>query len=223
MKTILLALLGSSAAFAQTPSSGSLIPVPAARPPEPAAPVQPDPDPKPRLIPADTTVPDWQARLELARILSYLKRYDESLADYAKVITARPDDSAIRLERARVLFWAGRSAEALPAFEEVPPASLDSESRLALADLYIAGNKFDRAEPLLRAHLKDHPDDPVTSFKLAELLSWTKRYDESLALYRRLLAARPGDVQLRRRFAYVLLWSGDFEASAAELKLTLPE
>ncbi len=59
-------------------------------------------------------------------------------------------------------------------------------------------------------------------FKLAELLSWTKRYADSLVLYRELLSARPDDTQLRRRYAYVLLWSGQLEASAAELKRTLP-
>ena len=221
MKTVLLVLALALPAAAQPAARESLIPVPAPQPPPPAVPA-PRAEPEPRLIPADTTVPDWQARLELARILSYLKRYDESLADYQKVLAARPADTTVRQEYARVLSWSGRSKDAVAAFEALPADTLDSESRLAFADLYVADGRFDRAEPLWRAHLKTTPDDLVVKFKLAELLSWTKRYADSLVLFRELLAARPDDTQLRRRYAYVLLWSGDLEASAAELKRTLP-
>lgn len=222
MKTLSLLLASALAASAQTAAPASLIPLPAPRPPAPAAPAAP-PKSDPKPLAPDAAVSDAEARLELARVLSYLKRYDEALAEYKKALALRPSDNALLAEQGRVFFWAGRRDEALAVLSQIPSAQLDADSRLALADIRIARGEFALAEPLLREHLKAKPSDDAVKFKLAELLAWTKRYDESLALYGELLAARPDDTQLRRRHAYVLLWAGRHEEAAAELKRTLPQ
>lgn len=56
---------------------------------------------------------DLKARLRLADALSWLKRLDESLAEYEKVLAAAPDDRQVRRRYARVLTWAGRDADAI--------------------------------------------------------------------------------------------------------------
>jgi predicted Zn-dependent protease len=221
MKILPLAagLMLVTSALAQAPTS-LLPPLPRPTPPkaQPAPPRNAS-----RIVPLSEQIPDWQARWELARALSYVQRYDESLAEYRKVIAERPTDAAVQQDYGQVLLWAGRSDESFKVLSAVPPAELTGSAALALADTLVARGEFPRAEPIYRAQLAREPGDQLTRLKVAEILSWTKRYDEALALYRVILAALPDDVQVRRRYALVLLWAGRPEESAAELRRTLSE
>jgi len=167
-------------------------------------------------------IPDWIARWELARVLSYLKRYDESTVEYRKLIKEKPSLAEARAEMAQVLFWQGRPDDALEELERIPPASLNEETREILADLYRAQKRYDKAESLYQAILARNPDHQKVRLKLAEILSWAKRYDESLAEYGKILTKRPQDVQVRRKYAFVLIWAGRHAEGARELKQTLP-
>jgi tetratricopeptide (TPR) repeat protein len=171
--------------------------------------------------PSSDMIPDWQARLELARILSYLKRYDESMAEYNKVLKEKPDLLAAKVELARVLFWSGQADKAFQMLKSVPLEDLDDQSRQALADLYTARKDYPQAESIYQSYLKAHPDDLKVRLKLAELLSWTKHYPESLVLYEIILKARPDDLQVRRKYAMVLSWAGRKAEALAELRKTL--
>lgn len=166
-------------------------------------------------------IPDWQARLELARLLSYLKRYDESIGEYQKVIREKPDSLEARTEMGQVLFWSGKREEALKTLEQVPLEKMDDQARTVLADLYGAQKRYDQAEALYRAYLDKHPEDWGTRLKLADLLSWNKRYRESLAQYEIILKARPDDQQVRRKYALVLSWAGRKAEAIKELRKTL--
>lgn len=192
--------------------------------PLPAAAQDPAPSGPPAgLSPFGETVSDLQARLELARLLSYVQRYPESVQQYRKVLEASPDHLQARLELARVLFWSGDNTGAAGILEKIPEKDLDREGRLTLAELYTARKDYPRAEKLLRGALKETPGDDAVRFKLAEMLSWQERYPESLALFRELTERRPGDVQLRRRLALVLSASGDKDGAIRELRRSLGE
>ncbi len=196
---------------------------PAAAPP-PAPPVSRPPQVAPTPEPLEDLgreIPDWRARLELARLLSYAKRYDESLTEYRRVLKDRPDLMEARLEIARVLHWKGDTAGAVSALKSLPEVEVARRDPLLLVDLYVADKQYDKAEPLLRDHLKSKSDDLDARYRLAELLSWMKKYPESLKEYETLVAARPDDAQLRRKYAFVLVWSGQTEKAAAELRRTL--
>jgi tetratricopeptide (TPR) repeat protein len=188
--------------------------------------VKPGTDPE--IIPAKPepgqlgeTIPDWQARLELARLLSHLRKYDESITEYQKVLREKPGSFEARAELGRVLFWSGQRDEALKTLEQIPPEKMDDRTRAVLADLYGAQKQYGRAEALYRGYLKNHPDDLQTRLKLAELLSWSKRYRESLEQYEVILQARPDDLQVRRKYALVLSWAGKKAEAIKELRKTL--
>ena len=167
-------------------------------------------------------IPDWLARWELARVLSYVKRYDEALAEYRKLIQEKPALTDPRLEMARLLFWQGKTDEALGEVEKVPTANLNDDARELMADLYRSQKRYEKAEPLYRFCLDRNPERDQIRLKLAEMLSWMKRYDESLAEYEKLLARKPRDIQVRRKYAIVLIWAGRNEEAVVELKQTLP-
>ncbi len=170
--------------------------------------------------PADE-IPAWLARWELAKVLSNVKKYDESILEYRKLLREKPELFEARVEMATVLYWKGDSEKALEILEKIPSKELDKSGRLLMADIYVAGKKYEKAEPLYRAYLKDHPRDVSVQLKLAELLSWAGKYDESLTAYERILEIRPDDIQVRRRYAFVLVWAGRHEDAARELKKTL--
>lgn len=206
-------------------ASGDSMPLkPAAAPalpeetaPAPIKPVQPAPES------IQEEIPDWKARWELARLLSYAKRYDESLAEYKAVVEQKPDLWEASVEMAQVMFWSGRQAEASEILEKIPPEHVDESAKLLMADLYVAQKSFGKAEPIYRAYLEAHPQDLEVGIKLADLLSWSKRYEEAIAQYQKILEARPDDVQLRRKYAYVLIWAGRQSEAAVELRKTLKQ
>ena len=166
-------------------------------------------------------IPDWKARWELAKLLSYVKRYDESLAEYQKLLKEKPDLVEAKAEMARVMFWSGKREQALKLFEDLPPDKIDEKTMITMADLYTAQKRYDRAESIYRKYLSARPDSHEIRLKLAEMLSWMKRYDESIEQYRVILKAKPDDIQVRRKYAFVLIWAGKQADAIEELQKTL--
>lgn len=166
-------------------------------------------------------IPNWVARWELARVLSYAKRYDESITQYGKLLKEKPDLVEAKVEMAKVLFWKGDQKTAVKILEQVPPKDLKGDTKVLMADLLVAQKDYAKAEPLYEAHLDSHPEDQAARLKLAEMLSWQKKYDASLREYRKILKALPDDIQVRRRYAFVLIWAGKHSEAASELQKTL--
>lgn len=170
----------------------------------------------------DSEISNWEARLELARVLSYLHRYDESLQEYQKLLQANPRSSVARREMAAVLFYSGKTEEAMQEFSLVPDRDRDDKTWLVIADILVKQKNYPRAEEIYSHYLKKEPQDDRIRLKLASLLSWQKRYDESLHQYQIILDHHPHDIQLRRKYAQVLTWMGNDEAAVEEWKKTLP-
>lgn len=176
---------------------------------------------KPTQIKPGEDIPDWLARWELARVLSYVKRYDAAIAEYEKVLKEKPGLEEARIEMAKVLFWKGEQKAAARILEQVPPKDITGDTQVLMADLLVAQKDYAKAEPLYRSYLDNHPQDQTVRLKLADMLSWQEKYDASLAEYRKILKAKPDDIQVRRRYAFVLIWAGKHAEAAAELKKTL--
>jgi len=74
------------------------------------------------------------ARLLLARVLSWQRRYDESLAEYRELLAKKPNDATLRAGYARVLAWSGRHQEAAREFKTAIQAdSTNLETRVGYA------------------------------------------------------------------------------------------
>lgn len=170
---------------------------------------------------AGEEIPEWQARWELAKVLSYTKQYDESITEYKKVLQKKPDLYRARAEMANVMFWQGKHSEAIAELEQIPKVKIDEKTKVLMADIYISYKQYQKAEPLLREYLQKQPEDNRARLKLAELLSWTKQYNASLAEYETILKAIPDDIQVRRKYAFVLIWAGRHADAARELRKTL--
>ncbi len=188
------------------------------------APVLPAAGPKEAGLTAEgDEIPAWRARWELARLLSYTKRFDESLKEYRKLLGEKPDLAEARTEMAKVLYWAGHKAEALKTLEQLSGGQTTPETKLLKADLLASDKRYPEAIQLYREYLKGKPADLAVRFRLAQVLSWSGQYPPALQEYETILSQKPDDVQVRRHYAFVLSWAGEFGRAAKELKRTLKE
>ena len=62
---------------------------------------------------------DSAVRQRLARVLAWSQSYDESIAEYDRLLAQAPPPPGARIERAEVLSWAGRLPEAMAAYEAI--------------------------------------------------------------------------------------------------------
>ena len=175
----------------------------------------------PVVVQPSGDISDWQARLELARLLSYVKRYGESLEEYRKVLIEKPELIEAKAEMARVLMWSGKTEEAKAVLDAIAPDQLAGEDRLLLADLLAMRKEYGKAEAIYRELLKASPENQAIQLRLAEVLSWTKKYAESIALFEKLVVARPDDAQVRRRYAQTLSWAGKTQDAIREFRRSL--
>lgn len=209
---LILFLMPASGASAQT---GAATPTEDPSAPSAALPSAPGPE-APQGV-----VAEWQARLELGRMLLWDRQYDDALAEFRKVMAERPESLEARVGAAEALAWSGRGAEAEALLAVVPPDRLAGADLLLLADLRRALKNYAEAVPLYRRYLETRPGDLAARFRLAETLSWQKKYAESLGEFERILAAAPDDRQVRRRYAQVLEWAGRRKDAIKNLQMTL--
>jgi thioredoxin-like negative regulator of GroEL len=173
--------------------------------------------------PSEAEISDTATRLELARVLTYDKRYPEAMEAYRQILATEPDNLDAKIGLSEVLYWTGNSEAAAAILKGVPEDKLDDKGKLMLADLFVAKKDYEPAIRIFSGYLERKPDDWTVRLKLADVQSWTKRYPEAIASYEAILKARPHDRQVRRKYGMVLSWAGQNEKAAEQLRQSLNE
>jgi thioredoxin-like negative regulator of GroEL len=168
-------------------------------------------------------ISDTATRLELAKVLTYDKRYAEAIEVYHQVLAAEPENLAAKIGLSEVLYWTGNSEAASATLKGVPEDKLDDKGKLMLADLFVAKKDYESAIRIFSAYVERKPDDWVVRLKLADVQSWTKRYADAIASYEAILKVHPHDRQARRKYGMVLSWAGQNEKAAEQLRQSLNE
>ncbi|MCG6894161.1 MAG: tetratricopeptide repeat protein [Desulfobacteraceae bacterium] len=177
---------------------------------------------EPDLKPLGEEIPDWKARWELARLLSYTGKYMEAIKAYRRVLSEKPELIGARIELARVLYWNDESKEALENLSMVPDEELQDTDRILLGDLFAFQKQYGRAVTQYQHVLEAQPGRTDVRFRLAEVYTWADRFDSALEAYRQVLKGDPDNIQARRKYAQVLAWTGDREEAIRQLEQTLP-
>jgi thioredoxin-like negative regulator of GroEL len=187
-------------------------------------------DPEPTPTPATSAptpiageISDTETRIELAKVLTYDKKYEEAIEAYRQVLATDPDNMEAKIGLAEVLYYSGKSDEAAAALKGIPEEKLDEKGKLMVADLLVAKKDYPSAIRIFTAYLNQKPDDYSVRLKLADVQSWTKDYPEAIANYELILKARPKDRQVRRKYGMVLSWAGQNEKAAQQLRESLNE
>jgi thioredoxin-like negative regulator of GroEL len=181
----------------------------------------PNPSARPSQSSAEPEISETTARLELAKVLTYDKRYTEAMEVYHQVLATEPENLEAKIGLSEVLYWSGNNAAAAAILGGVPEDKLDDPAKLMLADLLVAKKDYQPAIRILTAQLGKKPDDWSVRLKLADVQSWTKQYPEAIANYEAILKAHPTDRQVRRKYGMVLSWAGQNEKAAEQLRQSL--
>jgi thioredoxin-like negative regulator of GroEL len=172
---------------------------------------------------SEAEISDTAARLELAKVLTYDKRYSEAMEAYRQILATEPDNLEAKIGLSEVLYWTGNSEAAAATLKGVPEDKLNDKGKLMLADLFVAKKDYEPAIRIFSSYLEQKPDDWTVRLKLADVQSWTKQYPEAIASYEAILKAHPHDRQVRRKYGMVLSWAGQNEKAAEQLRQSLNE
>lgn len=172
----------------------------------------PDPVGGRTIVPDPSRVSDFEARLQLARLLSYQPRMlTEAVGEYQILLRQKPENLAVRLELARILVQLKRYAEAsaqLQAIIRVRPK--DAEALALMAQIALYSGDYSKAIQLFE-RLDRQKLDAGALLQLAQAYTWNKQYAQAIATYKRALALTP------KPSAGVLADLGDVYLYAANL------
>jgi tetratricopeptide (TPR) repeat protein len=185
-------------------------------------------------------------RLQLARVLSWTGRNDESIAQYRLLLQYHPGDYEGRIGLAEVLSWSGRHEESSAQFESILQERPDDARAilglarnrlwagdhegadeaytraLALVGTFLASqDTYDDAIEIFRAALERDPTARDPRLRVAEVLSWQGKFDEALAEYEVLLEHQPDDVEALLGRAEVLSWSERYKEAETAFNAVL--
>src|SRR5262249_8300783 len=132
----------------------------------------------------------------------------EKLLDRA--LALKPAEPATRKELAGVLAAAGRHALARQMYDGL---KLTLTDRLRLAEIDLAGRRFDDADMQVQAVLRLRPGHKHARLVQAAILAGRKRYAEAGKLYEELARDHPDDTAIPLKLAEVALWSEDYDTA----------
>ncbi len=150
--------------------------------------------------------------LDTARQLVEKRNFPEALKLYNGLVRAKPQDSDILIEAARVHGWADRNRESAELYQRVisrfPARRDDVVQPLAMQLLW--SNQAQEAIPYFQETLARKPGDRDASLGLGEALQSTGDYPSAIAIYDELLQKAPGELAAQRGKAWALLRSDRF-------------
>lgn len=171
------------------------------------------------------------AELQIARLLSWSKSYDDSVAAYEHIIEKDPRNVNAQAERARVLSWAKRFPESLKAYEEALQAApscttkeCPSERTLRIEYARVlswSGRYDDSLAQYEQVNLPASPtndDERAAALDRARTLAWAKRYPEASAQFDSVAQSGGDTFDARLGKAQVTYWSGDVRGAALQLR-----
>ncbi len=150
--------------------------------------------------------------LEQARQLVEKRNFPEAIKHYQRLVKAKPHDSDLLIEAARVTGWADRNKESAELYQQVIdqfPARRNDVIVPLAAQLFWS-NQASVAIPLFREALARNPGDRDAALHLGEALQSTGNYAEAISLYDGMLTKNSNDLPVQRGKAWALLRSDRF-------------
>lgn len=153
--------------------------------------------------------------IKLARVLSYEKKYEESLLYYDEYLKGHPKDAKIQIEAGDVAFWLGDFDHALSYYKMASDdvryrPSVDSK----IAKIYFIDKRYAEAAAYYESALASNPIDIESRIEYARLLSYEKKYSESVLQYEAVLRIEPWNLEAFEEKGDVLSWAGHYEEAA---------
>lgn len=117
-------------------------------------------------------------------LLLRLERTDEASAWLAQYLKAQPDKTGLRMLYAKILLRQKKNVEAMHQYRLISEQHPDDAAiMLLLAEMYIAADQPDRAEPLLARILEKDANSYLGHILMARLCQLKGRIDEAVSHY----------------------------------------
>jgi len=150
-----------------------------------------------------------EALLQLARVVSWHERLEESISIYERALEVDPGNLRGRLGLAVVESWTADFRRATEIYEGILSEHPGHrEATLGLARTRAWAGDTSTAAGLYQDLLRADPRDIEARNGLAQALSWQGRLDQALALYDESLAQEPDNAEALAGRARILLWQG---------------
>ena len=163
----------------------------------------------------DAPVTTGRYALDLARQLVEKRNYSEALKYYQRLVKAKPDDSDLLIEAARVYGWADRNKESADLYQraitQFPARRNDVLHALAMQLLW--SNQAHEAVPYFEEILARKPGNREAALGLGEALQNVGDNASAIAAYESLLQKNSDDQAAQRGKAWALLRSDRFAES----------
>jgi len=179
---------------------------------------------------------DAEARLQLARVLSWSGRYEPSAQAYEQYLGRRPDDRGARRELAQVLAWRGLTAEAIRHYETLVEKAGDPEQSLedlgSVLRLQVQAGDVEGAKGTAERLVRLQPGheaarEVLTQAALrrraaatesAQALTALGRYPEAIEAYRRYQEEYGADPALALLVSRLHSWGRDYPGAIASYR-----
>ncbi len=154
------------------------------------------------------------AMLSYAQALASLRRKDEALAVYRRIIDLDPGRDTAFLGSARLLQDRGEYAEALPLVQHVLEMEpKDPNGYTAMGDLLLAQEKFQEAETWFRRAMDVDPNSMLAASGLGNCLNRAGRVEEAARVLRTAYDRDPTDEAVSYNLGVVAEHLGELDAA----------
>jgi len=131
------------------------------------------------------------ARIGLADILSWNKKYEEALELYDEILKDK-DVAKIRLQKARVLGWARAYDESLQEYQRILDIEYNGIIELEMrAKQAYWNNRVKHSIDYYGKLIESDPENVEAMFDLAQVYSYQSMWEAAAGEYKRILAASP--------------------------------
>lgn len=161
---------------------------------------------------------DVRALHRLALLHAWNREFEPAIALFDRLLTVAPDNVEARVDRARVLSWAGRfgeSAEAYAAVLERRPGQ--RSARIGLAQVLSWSGRLDSAQAVYARLLRDDPDDADALQGLARVTAWSGELHAAEVAWERALELSEDETAARTGLSQTLRWQGRADSALAVL------
>lgn len=164
------------------------------------------------------------ADLDTARSLVEQKRYTEAIAEFEVLLAARPEDTDLLIEAARVNAWADRHPRSAALYRKVIEIAPQRRHDVLLPLAWQLAWDGRHAEAIvLFREAAQQPDRQTEALHgLAESLAFSGQLPAALSVYRE-LATRGDNLKARKGEARVLLWLDRNDEAAARYRSILAD
>ncbi|NEO98854.1 MAG: tetratricopeptide repeat protein [Symploca sp. SIO2E9] len=166
----------------------------------------------------------WKKRLELARLLCTMGRWEQAVEEYCQVLKRQPQLPLIevRLELGKTLQLMAREAQAIEVYESALPLCRNLATRHHLGGLIeVCRHCPQQAASMFSLAASIEPDNTAHWLALGQVYLDTESPLEALDVFNRALEVHPDDFLLLRNSYQALMAVGNFQEARRRLSRAL--